>query len=128
MDNFGDWLYYIIFLVVAIVSFVNSAKKKNRSETAVPPPPPPAYEQALPVPVLPGTKRKTPPPAPEQAKKRTGGYVPLFQNEGQRVLENEMPFPAEDTSEIPLADRLELNSADAFRKALIYSEILNRKY
>ncbi|MDR0758060.1 MAG: hypothetical protein LBF85_09470 [Tannerella sp.] len=126
MDNFGDWLYYIIFLVVAIVSFVNSAKKKNRTETAVPPPPPPAYEEEPPVHIPSRAKIKMP-PAPERAKK-TGGYVPLFPNEGQRVLENAMSLPDKEANDISLVDKLELNSADSFRKAVIYSEILNRKY
>ncbi|MDR1601524.1 MAG: hypothetical protein LBS42_03750 [Tannerella sp.] len=122
MDNFGDWLYYIIFLVVAIVSFANSAKKKNRSETAEPPP---AYEQTPPVHMPPPRARtKAPPPVPKQAK----GYVPLFQNEGQRVLENAVSFPAEKENETSLAEKLELKNADAFRKAVIYAEILNRKY
>ncbi|MDR2120461.1 MAG: hypothetical protein LBP64_06270 [Tannerella sp.] len=131
MDNFEDWLYYIIFLVIGIVSYVGSAKKKNRDETVAPPPPPayPEYEEQAPspVPIPPGERRTSLPPVPERVK-RAGGYVSLFQDEGRRVSDNTASLLSEETYEKSIADKMELNSADAFRKAVIYAEILNRKY
>jgi hypothetical protein len=127
MDNIGDWLYIIFLAIVVIVSYASSIKKKNQDET-VTPPPPSTYEQAPPpVRVPPRVRKKASPPVPERVK-QTGGYVSLFQNEGQRAMEDAVSLSEEETNERSLVDNLQLNNADDFRKAVIYAEILNRKY
>ncbi|MDR1332471.1 MAG: hypothetical protein LBK07_10270 [Tannerella sp.] len=128
MENTGDWLYYIIFLVIAVISLFNSAKKKRKDEVTMPPSPPLAHEQMSHVPPPPpSVRKKTPPPAPVKAK-RARGYEALFTNEGRRVTENAASLPIEETNEASPAEELGLNDANAFRKAVVYSEILNRRY
>ncbi|MDR1406955.1 MAG: hypothetical protein LBJ23_02755 [Tannerella sp.] len=105
-------------------------KKKNKGETVAPPAPSSVYEyeEAPPIPPAPPKAgKKTPPAVPGRAK-RTGGYESLFRNEGQRVTGSAPSLLEEETGEVSSAEALELNDTEDFRKAVIYSEILNRKY
>lgn len=119
MEHVGDWLYYVIFFGIAIVSLINSVAKKKSTDTVSPPP---VYESPPPPPPL-SVKRKTPPPAPNRSR-FSGGYETLFQNEGQRVFENETPTD----NEVTATDNWSLNDVETIRKAIVYTEILNRKY
>jgi len=120
MEHVGDWLYYVIFFGIAIVSLINSVAKKKPVETVSPPP---VYESPAPPPAPLSVRRKTPPPTPKRSKS-SDRYDALFQKEGQRVFENE----ATTDNEITTTDNWSLNDAETMRKAIIYTEILNRKY
>jgi len=125
MDQFGDWVYIILMVVVGITSLFSSInKKKRQQQTQMPSPVPPEF--SYPTPPVPKKKeRKLPPPVPADSR------YPSF--------DTHLTFPIVETDsqaetylvqeeEGALANELELTDPDAFRKAVIYAEILNRKY
>jgi hypothetical protein len=128
MDNHVDWLYYIVILVVGLISFVGNLKKKKPQEQTLPPASPPSMEEILlpPVPQLQTRKRKNPPPTP---KARRTSYTSPSQGmeEGRRMLDEET-IAFGERKETTRAGELDLTDADVFRKAFIAAEILNRKY
>jgi hypothetical protein len=128
MDNhLGDWLYYIVILVVAIVSFVGNLNKKKPQEETLPPAPAPSMEDLLPpAPPVQTRRKKSPPPVPGFRPSRSSFSSP-FAEEGSRML-TEDTFAAADEKETAWADELNLTNTDTFRKAFISAEILNRKY
>ena len=122
MDEYGDWVYIILMVVVGISSLISSINKKKRQQPMQMPVPEYPDEPSFPIPpVSTQQERKQPPPAPRHSK-RTHLAPPLIETR----LPTETFF--EQDEEIALTDELNLSDADAFRKAVIYSEILNRKY
>ncbi|MDR3194062.1 MAG: hypothetical protein LBT76_02055 [Tannerella sp.] len=132
MDNHvGDWLYYIVILAVAAISWLNSANKKKRREQSqtpapssswpeeefLPPPPPPAPRQ---------TKRQTPPAVPSQRRAEFRHRLFTPAEEGGRAIASQILYEEEPGT--PLVETLELTDPDTFRKAVVYAEIMNRKY
>ena len=147
MDNIGDWLY-IVFLVIAGISGLFSSKEKKRRErgsadTATQPIPggqplpgdsagelgdKPFQEPSRPDPAprkrpsKPRVKSAPPPPlrpAPFLATERTTHATPKPQPTVEPVL-------AEEAEDLPTAHPLK--EIDELKKAVIYAEILNRKY
>ena len=129
MDEFGDWIYIILMVVVGISSLFSSInKKKKQQQTQMPLPEPveqtepaePWHPTAPPVPKK--KERKLPPPVPGHLKPQS--------------YNTDLAFPTTDTQteiylqeeESTLATELELTDPDAFRKAVIYSEVLKQKY
>ena len=125
MDEFGDWIYIILMVVVAISSLFKSiSKKKEQQPTQMPVPKP--SEQSYPVPPVPVKKsRRMPPPMPKQS---TQPYSSLFASSGTIAESIKTEIALMPEQESALADELDLTDAEAFRKAVIYSEIINRKY
>ncbi|MDR3262524.1 MAG: hypothetical protein LBT78_11940 [Tannerella sp.] len=123
MDNTnGDWLYYIVILVVAIITWVSSLnKKKQQAQTSSPQEMPPVSP-----PEVASSRRRTPPPAPKQLRWQSR-FPSQATNEGERVLTAEQLVSTDETEEV-WADELDLSDTNAIRKAVIYAEILNRKY
>jgi len=124
MDEFGNWIYIIIMVIVAITSLLSSMnKKKGQQQTQMPDPEfPEEWFPAPPVPPVPKKmNRKTPPPIPGHSRNQPYHSIPTTQ-----MLSVESHLTPEEES--VLADELDLTDAEAFRKAIIYSEILNRKY
>jgi len=122
-DSIGNWLYLIVIIVITVVSSLGSLKKKRTAETVTSPQPVSPTEFFPEPPPVRKSKKKQPPAPPQKS-----GYTPMFQDEGQRAVENIVSFPGDLTDDAtPLKD-LELDDAESFRKAIIYSEILNRKY
>ena len=123
MDEFGNWIYIIIMVIVAITSLLSSMnKKKGQQQTQMPDPEfPEEWFPTPPVPPVPKKmNRKTPPPIPVHSKNKPYHSIPMSQ-----ILNTELLEPEKETL---LIDELDLSDAEAFRKAIIYSEILNRKY
>ena len=83
-------------------------------------------EPSFPIPpVSTPQERKQPPPAPKQPKRQPFSTL----SSASTVVTgspSETFFKPEE--EHAIADELDLSDADAFRKAVIYSEILHRKY
>lgn len=141
MDNVGDWIY-IVFLIVAAISGLFSSKNKKS-----------ARHKSSDSPVTTHTRRKI--PLREKVfgkfwrrqlplksrkhqlhrsikrKKKTPASKPFLSTEQEiqksKVSSSQpMNFPAEE--EHSMLEDIEFNNAEELRKAVIYSEILNRKY
>ena len=145
MDNIGDWIYIVFLIIAGVSGMISSAKKKKRS-TEMPKPSvddtfPKEHqeekksfwdilqemqqqmeqEHAEPEVLIPEEKvsqkkRKTPPPVP-------------FFAEREHVTSS-----IEKETAIPLSQKEEnvqdssYRNIEELRKAIIYTEILNRKY
>jgi len=124
MDEIGNWIYIILMFVVLISSvFKSFTKKKEQQQTQIPIPE--DIEEEFPVPPVPMKKtRKLPPPIPVQKNKP---YSSLFASPSvTESMQAELFITPEP--ENTLADELDLTDPESFRKAIIYSEIINRKY
>ena len=124
MDEIGNWVYIILMFVVLISSvFKSFTKKKEQQQTQMPVPE--VLEDEFPVPPVPRKMtRKLPPPIPVQKNKP---YSSRFASPSvAESIQTEMSFSPEQESVI--ADELDLTDAETFRRAIIYSEIINRKY
>ena len=128
MDELGDWIYIIVMVVVGISSFVSSLNKKKRQQQSQMPLPEMSetLEPSYPTPYVPEQReKKQPPPVPGRSKHNplnAQSTLPTYETD----VQTEISFMQEEESTI--AGELELSDPDAFRKAIIYSEILNRKY
>lgn len=124
MDELGNWVYIILMVVVAISSLYKSIRKKNEQQQTQSPVPKPA-EQSYPAPPIPMKKsKKLPPPVPKQMNPP---YSSLFASSTvAESIKTEISLMPEQES--ALADELDFTDAEAFRKAIIYAEIVNRKY
>ncbi|MDR1454635.1 MAG: hypothetical protein LBJ01_03190 [Tannerella sp.] len=132
MDNHtGDWLYYIVILVVAIVSFVGNLNKKKPQEQTLPPASqPPSMEEMQPSPPPPPpvwTRKKKSPPSMSESRWPSSASLSPGMEEGRRMLDGEMQALVEE-KETAWTDELDLTNRDAFRRAFVSAEILNRKY
>jgi len=128
MDEFGDWIYIILMVVVGITSLFSSINKKKREQQTQMPSPESVEptESSYPAPSAPKKKeRKLPPPVPGHIKHQSYNTDLAFPTV-ETGLQTEIYLTQEE--ENTLAGELELTDPDAFRKAVIYSEILNRKY
>jgi hypothetical protein len=118
MDNLGDWLYVIVAIVAGIYGIVSSARKKKRPEEVLDLPLP-TEEDWLP---RPETEQAPPPKKPEVKVVRPELYK-------ASVIVEQDYFPPEIQIDNPFGISLEeLQDGDGVKKAIIYSEILNRKY
>ena len=122
-NNLGDWLYYIVILIAAGISFMSSLKKKQR-QAASQPEEIEEMEEVLPSvpPVWERQEKKTPPPVPEPRRQRLATV-----GETLRMTSSELS-PVTEEQAAGWADELHLTDTDAMRKAVICAEILNRKY
>lgn len=139
MDNIGDWLY-IIFLIIAAISGMRSSnknKKKRQGQEEVIRPPK-NKKRSTPQEVTldePETARVIPQAEPvlSSADPTTIPEPPVFE-EGKRIVRDDdlagetvmnvtgTPQKRQATTCNPLSD------PDELKKAIIYAEILNRKY
>ena len=129
MDEFGDWIYIIIMVVVGISSLFSSKnKKKQQQQTQMPSPVPtepsePWFPTTHPAPKK--KERKQHPSIQEQMNARpfnTHSTIPTVEADTQ----SETLRAQEEENALAIA--LDLDNPDSFRKAIIYSEILHRKY
>jgi hypothetical protein len=131
MDNLGDWLYIVLLVIAGIGGILNAGKKKKEGQpTEVLGEPDYDYEPEDPYREI----TLPPPPEPADTKKKTPktqkSYIPLFR-EGEQTFAT----PAGDLFSDPsLDDEHQGISGDTFqdmeevKKAIVYSEILHRKY
>jgi hypothetical protein len=130
MDELGNWIYIILMVVVAISSFFRSVNKKSKQQhTHIPVPqsPEPSFPMpSIPSPPIPQLKEATAPP-------------PVRKRVQYQSVASQITFPAEDVSaneiasmsaeeDFSMINELRLNDINDFQKAIIYAEIINRKY
>ena len=141
MDNVGDWIY-IVFLIVAAISGLFSSKNKKKRPTQVLGQPGhdtyPEENTSSGKGFWEILEEATTPQKPEaptapihKKKKKTPASKPFLSTE-QEIQKSKVSsspitnFPTEE--EHALLEDIEFNNAEELRKAVIYSEILNRKY
>lgn len=142
MDNAGDWLYIVFLIIAGISSLFGSKNKKKRPKQILGQPdreivtnednvPDKGFWEILeemrnPKPV------KQPVPTPKRKKKQQQVAAPSPFLAAEKVTDKQSPagdrlvVPSTE-EEIPLTD-IEFDNAAELRKAVIYTEILNRKY
>lgn len=141
MDNAGDWLYIVFLIIAGISSLFGSKNKKKRPKQILGQPdreivtnednvPDKGFWEILeemqnPKPV------KQPVPTPKRKKKQQVAAPSPFLaaekvTDKQSPAGNRLVVPSTE-EEIPLTD-IEFDNAAELRKAVIYTEILNRKY
>jgi len=122
MEDIGNIIYYIVIFVIAIVSWLSSStKKKSQQQTNIPSPFPEHEILATPPPVPKVRRKSTPPPPPDRLHTKTNIYSDLSSK-----YKEISPIQLEE--EPSLIEELDLTDTESFRKAVIYTEILNRKY
>ena len=125
MDELGDWIYIILMVVVGISSLFSSInKKKRQQQTQMPSPVPPEF--SFPDPPVPKKKEKKQPFQVSGSNKHPSFDAHLTFPTAATDSQTEVYLAPEETG--ALAGELELTDPDAFRKAVIYAEILSRKY
>jgi hypothetical protein len=113
MDNLDNWLYIVLMVIAGISGLLSSGKKKKRPE------------EILKQPEMNKTPENHDWETISPLKKPV--YTPLFK-EGERNIVHQQ------TEEKPIQENRITVSEENFRdmdelkKAIIYSEILNRKY
>ena len=141
MDNVGDWIYIVFLIVAAISGLFSSKNKKKRPTQALGQPGHDTYPEEN---TSSGKgfweilEEATTPQKPEaptapihKKKKKTPASKPFLSTEQEiqksKVSSSQpMNFPIEE--EHSMLEDIEFNNAEELRKAVIYSEILNRKY
>ena len=129
MEDLGNWVYILLMVVVGISSMLSSInKKKGQQQTQMPDSDFPELsfpEAPVPVPIPKERNKKSSPSFPEQRK-----HQPLRSHSTFPVTDNSVQSELSITheKENKWIDELDLTDAEAFRKAIIYSEIINRKY
>ncbi len=108
MENIGDWLY-IIFLIIAVVSGMRSSKKRK--------------EKSLEKEIFDYPQEETSPESQEDPVTE----APLVET---HEIKKEVPPPPRKEPKTPKEEQPNewFNEPEDLRKAIIYTEILNRKY
>lgn len=141
MDNAGDWLYIVFLIIAGISSLFGSKNKKKRPKQILGQPdreivtnednvPDKGFWEIL-------EEMQNPKPAkqpvstPKRKKKQQVADPSPFLaaekvTDKQSPAGNRLVVPSTE-EEIPLTD-IEFDNAAELRKAVIYTEILNRKY
>jgi hypothetical protein len=123
MDNLGDWLYIILLAVFGLSGLLSSLKKKLPAGEQQPE----SYDEFEPEVVLPRQEE-----TPKKVSRKKPDYFTNAAAEGRRnvqTMESDFHHSAETQEESPFhlsADTF--HDMDELKKAIIYSEILNRKY
>lgn len=138
MDNLSDWLY-IVLLGIAGVSSLFSSKKKKKSPTEVlgQPDRDIVVEQED-VPqkgfweILEEMQKEKPQPVARPVARPTPSPAPFLTVENNTVRKKAQTVGSIMATSIPAEEskslEFELGNPAELRKALIYAEILNRKY
>ncbi|MDF9829213.1 hypothetical protein [Parabacteroides sp. PF5-6] len=149
MENLGDWIYILVLGVIGLSSLLTSGKKKKVEEEAKKQAPPPPevvtpqtasdrdfwddftdwVEKTTVVEAKPKVQKTVskpkPTPKPQATPFLTG------ESEIERKIRQQTPMGGlseEETAAAPLVTAADFNEPESLRKAVIYAEILNRKY
>ena len=136
--NIGDWLYFLFIIIAGISSLFSSKKKKKRvqqKKTTLDTDMTSEEESELPEKdfwdILQEIKEQSIPkeePQPQKQSIRKSSQEekkePAIQKQPNTQNYRTIPSKEEDNMDIDM----ELTHASELRKAVIYSEILNRKY
>ena len=142
MDNAGDWLYIVFLIIAGISSLFGSKNKKKRPKQILGQPdreivtnednvPDKGFWEILEEMQNP-KPAKQPVPTPKRKKKQQQVADPSPFLAAEKVTDKQSPagnrlVVTSTEEEIPLTD-IEFDNAAELRKAVIYTEILNRKY
>ena len=135
MENLGDWLYITLLVIAGIGSLLGSGKKKKQSQqTSDQPSPIPDYERKTQQEEEPGSfwdmfddipKEQ---PHPQQPK-------PVIQPQRIQPIIHSKPVntpvytsETDNNQDDPFEYSESFHDTEELKKAIIYSEILNRKY
>lgn len=144
MDNLNDWLYIVLLAIAGVSSLLSSKKKKNRPTEVLGQPGAEIVTQENSAPqkgfweILEEMQQKEPEVKPQSV-------VSKKKNKKQKATtttpflsaENELSGPSSQTianmsileeEEYNNSPEIELSTVADLRKAVIYAEILNRKY
>lgn len=145
MDNSGDWLY-IVFLIVAVVGSLLKPKKKQKQrptvilgqpgkaivETEELPKPQKSFWETLEEIESGETKKAVVPKKEVPSVKKKIKPSPFLSSSDEidhpSINNSNSILTKQDTQENAIHSTLDLDNAASLRKAVIYSEILNRKY
>lgn len=130
MDNAGDWLYIVFLAIAGISSLFSSKNKKKRPKQILGQPDKEIVTSEKEVPAKGFWEILEEMQKPEPVKQPAAAPKPFLAGEKmadrQSSARNRLaPPPAEEES--PLTE-IEFDNAAELRKAVIYTEILNRKY
>ncbi|MDR0431472.1 MAG: hypothetical protein LBH58_13510 [Tannerellaceae bacterium] len=150
MDNLGDWLYILILIAAGISSLISAGKKRTRQSSKQPTPDPEYDNQDTRKPKSfwelldeemkkSSTPQAPPQPAPRpirtenRKKTQLKPSVPTTFTEGEKAIKDSMynwasPTRNQQEDEDYSLSGESLHEIDELKKAVIYSEILNRKY
>jgi len=130
MENLGDWLYIILLIVAGVGSLLNSVKKKKQSQ--------PAPGQATSIPKYEGEMPEEEPGSFWDIFDDTPKEQPRPQQEPKPIIQprtHSRPlkapvytFEIDKSTEDPFISPESFHDTEELKKAIIYSEILNRKY
>lgn len=147
MDNGGDWLYYIVFLIIAGISGLMSSKNKKKDRPdilgqpgrEIVPNEEPTQEKGF-WEILEEMGNPQPQPQPQRKPKKQKAENPmtLSAQPPKPFLTAERDIPSriasqssamtQDEEETAVLPANSFQNMDEIKKAIIYTEILNRKY
>jgi hypothetical protein len=125
MDNIGDWIYLIIFGIAAVAGLFKEFKKKT-SPTATPKPVAKKAENAAPPATKPAVKRASPKQS-RPVEKQPAPFLTVDTLRDHNAIPDDEPILTENEEE-QNAPTLDAQNVDEIRRAIIYSEILGRRY
>ena len=151
MDNVGDWLYIVFLIIAAISGLFSSKKKKNRPEVLgqpdreiMPDDERPTQEKGFweileemrePEPPKPISKTPTrqehvpqAPPTPPEVSSPPSPYLATEKDTLEQALTRPYKVVVPPMAEPAPTVEVTFNDPEELRKAVIYAEILNRKY
>ncbi|MDR1981840.1 MAG: hypothetical protein LBQ39_09525 [Tannerellaceae bacterium] len=124
MENLGDWLYIVILAVAGISGLLSAGRKKKHQEEI----PGEIFTEEEPV-----ENRHQPMQSPERnkrVKKRKPTPQPSPFLSSERDLKSAIQPTLVETEEEkpPIVSADSFSDADEIKRAILYSEIFNRKY
>ncbi|WP_075966699.1 hypothetical protein [Parabacteroides massiliensis] len=130
MDNAGDWLYIVFLAIAGISSLFSSKNKKKRPKQILGQPDKEIVTSEKEVPAKGFWEILEEMQKPEPVKQPAAAPKPFLAGEKmadrQSSARNRLATPPAE-EESPLTE-IEFDNAAELRKAVIYTEILNRKY
>ena len=130
MDNAGDWLYIVFLAIAGISSLFSSKNKKKRPKQILGQPDKEIVTSEKEVPAKGFWEILEEMQKPEPVKQPAAAPKPFLAGEKmadrQSSARNSLATPPAE-EESPLTE-IEFDNAAELRKAVIYTEILNRKY
>ena len=130
MDNAGDWLYIVFLAIAGISSLFSSKNKKKRPKQILGQPDKEIVTSEKEVPAKGFWEILEEMQKPEPIKQPAAAPKPFLAGEKmadrQSSARNRLATPPAE-EESPLTE-IEFDNAAELRKAVIYTEILNRKY
>lgn len=145
MDNGGDWLYYIVFLIIAGISGLMSSKNKKKDRPdilgqpgrEIVPNEEPTQEKGF-WEILEEMGNPQPQPQRKPKKQKAENPMTLSAQPPKPFLTAERDIPSriasqssamtQDEEETAVLPANSFQNMDEIKKAIIYTEILNRKY